>query len=62
MLYNLLKVGKAWYFILDKLLHKQQFKDGVQREDGVRFYTSIVGQEKIIIYLEELWVTQPNQD
>ncbi len=31
---------------LDRAYIKQQFKDGVRREDGVRFYTSnIVNQE-----------------
>ncbi len=41
MLYNLLNVDEAWCFILDELLDKQQFKDGVQHEDGVRFYTGM---------------------
>jgi hypothetical protein len=40
MLYNLLKVNEAWCVILDELLDKQQFKDGVRREDGVPFYSS----------------------
>jgi hypothetical protein len=40
MLYNLLSVGIALWVILDKLLDKQQFKDGLRHEDGVLFYTS----------------------
>jgi hypothetical protein len=40
MLYNLLSAGIALWVILDKLLDKQQFKDGVRREDGVQLYSS----------------------
>ncbi len=39
MLCNLLRLDKAWCFILDELLEKQQFKDGVRCEYGVQFYT-----------------------
>jgi hypothetical protein len=44
MLDNLLRlrvrVVEASWVTLDKIVDKQQFKEGVRRDDGVQFYTS----------------------